>query len=72
MDTEDLKNSLEQQVESYKRRLNNQVTGRFSVFRVLKGLKSVKFDPMRDHLVDFSSAGRAVVNCIHHHESRIH
>jgi len=26
MDTEDLKNSLEQQVENYKRRLNNQVT----------------------------------------------
>lgn len=38
MDTEDLKNSLEQQVENYKRRLNNQVTERFSVFRVLEGL----------------------------------
>ena len=33
MDTEDLKNSLEQQVENYKRRLNNQVTERFSVLK---------------------------------------
>ena len=32
METEDLKNSLEQQLESYKQRLNNQVT-KFLILR---------------------------------------
>lgn len=67
MDTEDLKNSLEQQVENYKRRLNNQVTGRFPVVRVLEGLLNIKLDPMKDYLVYLSSADRAVLNCIHCH-----
>ena len=51
MDTEDIKNSLEQQVENYKRRLNNQVTGRFSVFMGIRRAVDIKFDPIKDYLV---------------------
>lgn len=65
MDTEDLKNSLEQQVENYKRRLNNQVTGRFSVFRGIRRAVNIKFAPIKGYIVYLSSADRAVLNCIH-------
>ena len=67
MDTEDLKNSLEQQVENYKRRLNNQVTGRVSVFMGIRRAVDIKFDPIKDYLVYLSSVDRPVLNCIHCH-----